>query len=71
MRSEVVFSQSGLEDKGRQLNSTTVRTEYKYPLCPYCYEGFIVEDNNKKGVYFCNRCFNQIIIRPFKDTLNR
>ena len=45
----IVTTKSGLEDKGRHLNSTTVKTGFKYPLCPYCFDGFIVEDNNKKG----------------------
>ena len=38
------------------------------PLCPYCYEGVIVEDNTMKGVYFCNHCFKEVRIKKFNET---
>ena len=43
----------------------------KPPYCPYCLDGLIVKDNNMKGVYFCNRCFKQIKIITFKESLKR
>ncbi|MBW2982172.1 hypothetical protein KY343_04805 [Candidatus Woesearchaeota archaeon] len=39
-----------------------------YPLCPFCYEGEIVEENDIKGNYFCNRCFRKVDIRKKKNS---
>lgn len=37
------------------------------PLCPFCYNGIVVEDNNMPGIFFCTWCHSNIKIPKFKD----
>ncbi|MBW2966085.1 hypothetical protein KY342_03200 [Candidatus Woesearchaeota archaeon] len=39
-----------------------------YPVCPFCYDGEIVEDDEIKNSFFCNRCLREVKIRKKKDS---
>ena len=52
-------------NKGRKVDGTLIKESYGVPVCPYCYDGIIVRDNNKPDVFFCNRCFREVkIFKP-------
>lgn len=36
------------------------------PMCPFCYNGTVVEDVNVDGIFFCESCFREIKILRFK-----
>ena len=38
----------------------------KGALCPYCFDGEVVIDNNT-GDTFCNRCFKNVRLRKFDN----
>jgi len=50
---------------GKPVKDVIDDKEDRGPLCPYCYDGEIVEDDNIKGVFLCNRCFHRVKIRKY------
>lgn len=37
--------------------------KYKSPLCPYCFDGYIVHDGF--GNFFCSACLKNVGIKKF------